>query len=170
MPRQDGGGAVKLLGQHDAGEKVGPGGAAEGEQQVGALARLGRMTIGRAEKEAAFAKPLLTPAADQRGEFLGGQVLPGLIEQHGLVRVERLGQPAAALGQLGQPDGPGDPLGITPDKLGLGRAADLAASDDVEENGLAAPRRYCPEPISRIIASRIWSGVRFSIRLWNDQR
>jgi hypothetical protein len=40
------------------------------------------MAIRRADQEAAFAHPIVPPAAQQRGEILRGDLLAALVEQH----------------------------------------------------------------------------------------
>ena len=52
---EDGGGAVELLGRHDAGEHVRPDHRAEGEREVGAGADRLAVPVGAAEGEGAVA-------------------------------------------------------------------------------------------------------------------
>ena len=129
------GSTEELLQQHGPGEQVRPGRRTEGEQQVrpGAFGLF--VAVRRADHEARLANAAVAPGFELLGEGFRGQLFAALVEQDGAKRALRLGNAAAALGQLGQPERPDDPLGIALDQLRLGRTADLPAGEHVEEHG-----------------------------------
>ena len=133
MPRQNRGGAPQLLGQHGPRQHVRPGHVAEGDQQIGLGAHGIAVAIGGADQEARLAHALVAPVPEQRGEFFRRELAPALVEQdlaEGRGRGRRQG--AARIGQLADPERPGDPPGIAIDEIGLRRTADLAPGNDVQ--------------------------------------
>ena len=78
---EDGEGAVELLGEHDAGQLVGKGHGAEGEQQVGALACFRRPSVCGADGEVEMLRAAVALAPKPRGELLRGHLAAASIEQ-----------------------------------------------------------------------------------------
>ena len=85
------------------------------------------------------AHPVVAPTLKDGRELFGRQILPAFVEQHGPARGLRLRNAPARLRQFGQAQWPGEPLFIARHELRFGRARDLAAGDDMQENG--APLR-----------------------------
>ena len=126
--------AKELLGQHRARQKVGPGGRAEAEQQVGAAAPGIAVTIRRTEKEAALALAAVSPAFEPLGKVDGRKGLAALIEHHGHGCRGAWRDGSASVRQFGDLSRPGDSGEIPLDQFGFGRSGDLAAGDDVQEH------------------------------------
>src|SRR3954471_19328863 len=70
--RKDRGGAPQLFGEHRSGEEVGPGGSAEGEEEVGRGALRLAEAVGAADQEARLAPALVPPALEPAGEIEAG--------------------------------------------------------------------------------------------------
>jgi hypothetical protein len=85
---------------------VGPGGPAEGEEEVGRGAVAIAEAVGAADQEARLASALVAPALEPPGELGGAERLPFLVEEDGDAVLGRRRESAAALGQLGELGGP----------------------------------------------------------------
>ena len=75
--------AIELFGEHRARQQMRPGGAPEGEQQVGFGTLFLGMAVGGADQELHFAHSVIAPAFEGRGEFLRREILPPLVERDG---------------------------------------------------------------------------------------
>ena len=78
---EDGEGAVGLLGEDDAGELVGQGDAAQGEEQAGAGAGVIRPAVCGADGEDEALGSLVAVGAEGGGEFLGGELFAAAVEE-----------------------------------------------------------------------------------------
>jgi len=90
---EDGEGALELLGEHDAGEFVRKGDAAEGKFLVGALAEVIREAFGVAAEEDEFAGAAIANFAEPFGEGVRIEIFPGGVEKNnrgGAIGVEFL--------------------------------------------------------------------------------
>src|SRR4051794_17940246 len=81
--RKDRGGAPQLFGEHRSGEEVGPGGSAEGEEEVGRGALRLAEAVGAADQEARLAPALVPPALEPAGEIEAGGRAALLVEGGG---------------------------------------------------------------------------------------
>ena len=81
---EDGECAIELLGEHDAGELVGKGHGAEGEQEGGALAGCGRPAIGGADGEVEMLDARVALVAEPCGELLGRKGTAPCVEKNQL--------------------------------------------------------------------------------------
>src|SRR5688500_3227964 len=133
---KDRGSAPELLGQHCAGEEMGPGGAAEGQEQVGTGAVRVRKAVGAADQEAGLAAALVAPAFQTPGQLERAERLAFLVEKDGDHGFGGRRSATAAFGQFRDLGRPGDTFQIALDQLGLRAPADLAAGDDVETQRL----------------------------------
>ena len=80
MPREDGGGAVELLGEHGPHQPVRPGLAAEGEPQLGRRQRPLVEPVGTADQERRRPLALVAPAGEAIGELDAGEVAAALVQ------------------------------------------------------------------------------------------
>lgn len=119
---EDGGGAVELLGEDDAGELVGEGEAAEGEEEVGALVGGGGPAVGGTDGEDEALGSVVAEAADAGSEVLGGELLAAAIEQDA--------EGADAAGLLVEP---GEEGGLGIEDLGVAGDGAVGAGDVVGE-------------------------------------
>lgn len=78
---EDGGGAVELLGDDEAGEGVCEGQGAEGEQELGAWAGGGGPTVCRADGEEDVLDAVVAAGDEPGGEGFGGEGAAATIEQ-----------------------------------------------------------------------------------------
>jgi hypothetical protein len=87
---EDGEGAVDLLGEDGAGELVGQGDGAEGEDEVGAGAGGGGPAVGGADGEDEGLGAGVAEAAEVGGEVFAGELLAAAVEQDedGAVRAD----------------------------------------------------------------------------------
>jgi hypothetical protein len=90
------------------------------------------MAIGGADQEARLAHAIVAPAAQHAGEFGWKSGASALVHGHGPRGGGGNRRRAAAIGQFGDLETPGDALAIALDQLRLGRAADLSPGDDVD--------------------------------------
>lgn len=148
--REDRGGAVELLGEHDAGEHVRPDHAPEGEPAVGAVAKGRVESVGAADREGEVAAAGVGGAAEKRGEARRVEGVAAFVEgdeegaggDRGGEERRLGGRPApAAVLDLDDPRRP-EPEGaagaveageVVGDEVGLGAA--LQASDGEEVDG-----------------------------------
>jgi hypothetical protein len=84
---EDGEGAVELFDEDDAGELMGEGHGAKGEEQIARLRSEGasgalRPAVGGADGEDQVLSALIAAAFDPPGEFLGGEGLAARVEQN----------------------------------------------------------------------------------------
>ena len=125
----------QLLGQHRADEQVRPGRRAERQQQVSA-SRAARSSCPSAAPIRKRASRL--PPSRQASSFLASSIedsaFPRSSSTIGDAVAGKVGQLAAAVRQLGHLGRPVDALQIAVDQLGLRRAADLPARNDVEQH------------------------------------
>ena len=122
---EDGGGAVDLLGENDAGELVGEGDASEGEEELRLLAGGGGPAVGGTDGEDETLGAVVAETAEAGGELLGGELVA--------TAVEKDAKGADAAGVVFEPMEQGW-LGV--EELGL--AGDVAggASEVVGEQGV----------------------------------
>ena len=141
MVRKDRCRAEQLLGEHRADEQVRPGGGAERQEQIGRPraaqphARLRRRSESAPRASRRRARP---PTSGKVGR---GQSPPRSSSDDRDTVAEKRRDIAAFFRQLGQLRRPCDSLQIAFDQLGLRRAADLPARNDVEEHLLCGERR-----------------------------
>jgi hypothetical protein len=121
---------VDLLGQHGAGQGVGPGLGAEGQHFVGAGANGGVVAVGGTDQEHQFALAAIAQLADMVGEGAAAPGLAALVagDDAGVLKMGL----ELALGlvdlddldgsQAQGPPGGGGPGGVVEGKLSLGRA------------------------------------------------
>src|SRR4051812_49586499 len=95
--RKDRSGAPQLLGEHRPGEEVRPGGAAEGEEEVGRGALRFAEAVGAADQEARLAPAFVAPALEAAGEIEAGERLAFLVEEDGDGVLGRGGEAPAPL-------------------------------------------------------------------------
>ena len=81
---EDSGGSVELFGEDDAGQLVGEGEAAEGEEQVGAIEGGWGPTVGGAYGEDEALGSFVPPATDAGGELFRGELLAPAVEEDGV--------------------------------------------------------------------------------------
>jgi hypothetical protein len=81
VSRENGEGAVDLLGEDGAGELVRQGDAAEREEQVGAAPGLGRPAVRRADGEDDCLRVRVAEGAEVLGEVFAGELLAAAVEQ-----------------------------------------------------------------------------------------
>src|SRR5262245_14142626 len=81
MAAEDGGGAVELLGQHDAGEAVRQRDGAERELQMGGVANGIAQPVGPADHNAGSLGAAVPRLGEHAGERLAGEGLAALVER-----------------------------------------------------------------------------------------
>ena len=81
MSGQKGGRPIDLFQQHDAHQLMRPGGGAEGEPQVGAVADAAAEAVGAADHEDGGGTPGVAPALDAVGEIDAVEAFAALVEQ-----------------------------------------------------------------------------------------
>ena len=143
MASDNAGSPPQLLGEHGAGEHVRPGHRAKGDEQISFPARRITVAIGGTDQETRLTHAIVTPAAEDRGEFLGAQLAAAFIKHNIARRGQRRWNRTADIGQFGGFQRPGDALGIAINQLCLRRTGNLAARDDVELH--AAPEGPSPK-------------------------
>jgi len=94
------------------------------------------MAVGGADQEARLTLSRVPPAFEVLCEFGRRQCPAPLIEDDGNSAARQLRDLAAAVGKLGDLGRPGNPLQIAIDQIGLRRATDLSARDDVKQHYL----------------------------------
>jgi hypothetical protein len=153
VAREDGSGAVDLLGEDDAGELVGEGDEAEREEEVGTVAGCGGPAVGGTDGEDQALCAIVAETAESGGEFFGGELAAAAVEEDGEgadaagVLVERVEQGSLGIEDLtvaGDVSGDaGDVIGeeaVGWLRLGSGGAGKDGGEDDLH---LGIPcRRY----------------------------
>ena len=81
MPGQDGGGAVELLGQHDAGKAVRQRDGAERQHELGGIAHGRGQSVRAADQDGQSPVPSSRILPSMAGERLAGQRLAALVER-----------------------------------------------------------------------------------------
>ena len=132
MVGEDGGGSVELFGQDYAGELVREGEAAEGEENVGALAGVGGPAVGGAYGEDEALGSFVAEATDADGELFGGELVAAAVEEDGVGA-----EAAGLLVKPGEEGGFGvEDLGVAGD--GAGGAGDVVGEEAVGGLGFCA--------------------------------
>ena len=141
MVRKDGCRAEQLLGEHRADEQVRPGGGPERQEQIGRATLLFLMPVCGTDQEPRLSLPGVTPGLQRPGKLGRRQRPAPLVESDGHAVTGKRRDLATFVRQFGQLRRPLDSLQIAFDQLGLRRAADLPAGNDVEEHLLCCERR-----------------------------
>jgi len=144
--RKDRCGAEELFGEHCSHEQVRPGRRAERKQHIGGVALPFVMPVRCADQESCLPRPGVPPALQFPGELNGGQPFATLI-QYDADAVRRHRRDVAPLfRELRHLRRPRDAPQITLDQIGLRRAANLPAGDNVEKHSLAREGRRAERP------------------------
>ena len=86
------------------------------------------------QNKARLANAIITPTAQNIGEFVRRERFAALIQKHSAMRGLGVRNASANIGQFGKFGRPSDSLVITRNQLRLRRTSNLTASDDVKED------------------------------------
>lgn len=137
MVRKDRCCTEQLFREHRPCKKMRPGRSAERQKQIRMLALRLLVTIRGADQETGLALPVVSPVLELFCKIDGGKRCPPLVQQDCDGVGARRRAIAAPVGQLRYLGRPLYPLQIALDQLGLWRAADLPARNDMEQQPIA---------------------------------